>query len=259
MNGPDDPYDQTCDLYEDRPFLFIDSPDAHSCNHWLEEEQEDTIVLDCGDGLHPDDGGPLVEIVNPYHPSHGWMWVDLDGGNANAADYADWVKGINVPDVQGHMWLYGSSGTIESTYGYIHDYHEGDQVVIPVFDDRCITLDPEVKCWDPVTDTWIEPNPGWHIGVDTKRLINAGGLDKVPYYHLNAFAVLDIECVDAQGNKNCAARDWIVDNNPDLKLNANWASVSSFEGCFRQGFHAGLGAADPDIDFVGAWTINLVK
>lgn len=257
MNGPDDPYDYDCDLGEDTVFLFIDSPDAYSCDHWPDEDNEDTVVVNCGQKT---DGTPLVELVNPYHPTHGWMWVDLDGGNANAADYADWVKGINVPDIEVHTWLYGSSGTIESTYGWINTYHAGDQVVIPVFDDRCVTDDPEVRCWNPVTDSWIDRPPpsgieDWWHAQDQKRLINAGGVEKVPYYHLTSFALLDLNCVDAQGNKNCAARDWIEDNNKFLK----WSQVSSFEGCFRQGFHPGVVGQETNGTFVGAWTIYLIK
>jgi hypothetical protein len=255
-----DPTDNSCDLGEDTVYLFIDDlSNNYACDHWPSGAQEDATILDCGGGEGTTHNKPVIELVNPYHPSHGWMWVDLNGGNSDANELKDWVQGINVPEVTAHLWLFQASGDITSVYDAIYDYHtQGDIVIIPVFDDRCKSADPEIRCWDPVSDTWDYSLDWWHDGQDVVRYISSNSDENV-YSHLISFALLEIGCVDA-GSHQCSnsaehARQLIEDLNPGEIS----PSIKSFEGCFRRGFHPGLLGQDADGVVVGAWTIYLTK
>ena len=178
-------------------------------------------------------------------------WLDLDWDASNANEIKDWITGDEEPDLSVHTWLRAGSGAKGSNFGDVEEYKEGDDVIVPVFDEICNDGDPRIGCPSLVGAEGLHhiANYGPDI-VDEVR--DYGGEDK--YFHIISFAVFHIECVSDVPSKHCPLKDAAVA--ADLYKNN---SVKTIEGYFLRGFVPGLSGTVPGEGGVdaGAYVVYL--
>jgi hypothetical protein len=260
--------DDTCDVGEDKFFVFLnesnggpnddignvtDETAQYYCPSW--NPPGDMLVsCDIPGGIPGDADENDIEPVMTSNPSHNWIWVDLSPNDlanpacANSNCLKDEVEGVKSYSVSTHTWVYGGSGGHTTVYDSIHDYRidPGDYVVVPLFDDRCMgnPETPSADCADNV-----------HPGLDD-YYVPAGVNSNDVFFHLSAFAIFKVTCVDAANNKQCAARNAMFDKDLGYKKGGP-PKVKSFEGCFVGGFVPGLSGQSSQPYETGAFTVYL--
>ena len=259
--GPDTPPDIDCDLtfadedencalYDEdyKYYVFINSPDVpFVCEEWDPETQypeEPYIVLVCDTN---DDGTIDIEIVNTLQPQKSWMWVDLTGSSADAADLKEIVKGDDDVSIKVPVWVQDASGNKVAIYDAVYDYHDDDTIAVPVYDKTCMGPDPS----DPDNLNCEPKYDGEPVILSTSRN------DGTHNFRIVTFALFHVACVESGSHGPCPGRTAL---NTASAPTAIGPQYNTFEGCFRTGFFSGLSGIPSDGGVnAGAWTIYLTK
>ncbi|MGD8753627.1 MAG: Tad domain-containing protein [Anaerolineales bacterium] len=247
---PPDPEGQGCNIYEGDPiYIIVDSKDIEEdvvCQPLVEGEDPDLdlycetnpdFCLDCD----IDDVGPPYE--NEIHLTSGGnrAWLDLDGGGGGANDLKTWIENGFSDPVVAHTWFAGQTGVDTSVFDAVYDYAlDPPSVIVPLFDSICPIGLPEENCPE-LFHTDLTPDPPY---IDNKDIVVPTGGSSTDYFHVIAFALFDITCVDAgshpsmgkDGKKECEAH-------AELGLDPE---VKTIEGCFVSGF-------EPDLSGLGEY------
>jgi Flp pilus assembly protein TadG len=221
-----------CIYGEDPMYIVVDSADiAEDLVCWDPPNippagsEEGVLTVDCD---IDDDGIDDLKPISGGNRS----WLDLDGGGGGAADLKDWIENGLEDTITIHTWFAGQSGVSVAVYNAVNDYQLGNDVVIPVFDQVCPYGVPSGSPENPCHSLW-------HSGIDT--VVESGGAS-TDYFHIISFAIFRVECVDAgsnpKGKDGCPAHDGLL-LDPDVK---------TIEGCFVEGFDAGLGGGGGPTD-----------
>lgn len=169
-------------------------------------------------------------------------WLDLNGKISEGGDdLKDWVEGDGVPSTQVHTWYSGDTGVKTSVFQAIENFRLNRDVLIPVFDDFVAEL----------KNGELPPASKWHDGTDQFRDDGAGD-----YFHVIAFAGYHVTCVSTGSSDPCPAKQFLLDNNPGIFMDANTKTV---EGCFTQGIFEGGGLPGQCNNDTGAYILKLIR
>jgi hypothetical protein len=238
MDHFEDPGDELCTFGEDPYYIVVDSDQLAEdivCEDPTNpggEGEEGVSYVDCD---FNDDGQIDILPISAGNKS----WLDLDGGGGGAADLKDWVENGLDETVAVHTWFTGETGVVGSVYDAIYDHQLGNDVIIPVFDLLCgdDPRIPEAMCEYHSQDTVV-------TGCETI------GCRPGDYFHIISFVLFHVECIDQGSHGPCPANEYLIDLF-DLP-----ASATSIEGCFVDGFDAGLGGGEGEVD-LGTYVIYL--
>jgi len=259
--GPDTPPDVDCDMqftdtdscsmYQGyKYYVFINSDDEpFVCEEWPPGAKPDDgvyIELVCDTN---GDGDVDIEIVNTLQPQKGWMWVDLTGQSADAADLKDIVEGSDEVKIEVPTWVQDASGNKVSIYDAVFDFHNGDTIAVPVYDRQCTGRDPS----DPITT----PNCIGKYESGDNVILSSSRNDNTYNFRIVTFALLHIQCVESGSHGPCPGRTALNDASDPVQIGPQY---NSFEGCFKYGFDSGITGIPSDGGVnAGAWTIYLTK
>ena len=182
-----------------------------------------------------DDGENDLEPLSGGNRS----WLDLDGGGGGASSLSEWVQYGFPEDINTHYWFAGQTGVANSVYKDVENYQEGNDVIIPVFDQLCPNGVPDTGCPAMVHENPPDPYD------DT---IIASGGSSTDYFHIISFSVFHITCVDSASSGPCPG-------NKALDMDPN---VKTIEGCFVRDYTPGGGGGPNDNPWMGAWTVYLL-
>jgi hypothetical protein len=188
-----------------------------------------------------DDGVNDVKILSGGSK----VWLDLTG-QSGGSDITNWVKYGYPGSVTVHTWYPGESGVQGSTFQAVFDYHEGQDVVIPIF--------------DYIYNAWpnTASNTNWHASLDdcVPRPCTPNQNVSKDYFHVIAFAGFRVACVTEgqTGNTTCPGQQFLI----DLGVNSN--SLKTIEGCFHKDTGYGYGTTSSgSCKDTGSYAVQLVK
>ena len=229
-------------------YVFINSPDfPFVCAEWEEGAKpippEPYIELVCN---IDEDDDIEIEIVNTLQPQKGWMWVDLTGTSADAADLKEIVEGSDEVQLEVPVWVQDASGNKVAIYDAVYDFHEGDTIAVPVYNRQCTGEDPRTS-----ENCVGKYEPGDNVILSTSRNANSNN------FRIVTFALLHVTCVESGSHGPCPGRTALNDASSPTEIGPQY---NTFEGWFKYGFDAGIVGTPSDGGVnAGAWTVYLTK
>lgn len=181
-------------------------------------------------------------------------WLDLDGGSADATELTKWINGSEVPSIQIHIWIVGSSGNKANAYKCTNgalgnvcpESLVGKDVILPVFNHYC-----DMKLADSNTLEGTSCYQNWSID-EGQFDPHLGETTSGVYFHVATFAVFHITCVSDSPSQHCPVKDEAI-----LKDFAE-NNTFSIEGYFVSGYTPNSNGGPNSNPWVGAYTVYLI-
>ena len=164
-------------------------------------------------------------------------WLNLDGGGNSANEMVGWIEdGFNA-ELFIHTWFAGNPGVQTNVFQAVEE-REGELLIMPVFDELC---GGAPSAAGPCATEF-------HPGQDTV----VAGSGPQTYFHVIAFSIFYVSCVDSGGSDSCPGHDAAVAAGMDH-------NEKTIEGYFIEGTLPGLGGGGSQGLNVGAYVVFLIE